>query len=153
VVCVRARCACVRAECPRARSRARVAPLSLSFCVPPLFLFLSARRALFRSPSLRAVLPIPLSLPSFLTRECAARLHPRVRVCTYGCVRACVAPVMYAEEWPCARKRERVERARMSECTCGRLSICVREYMYIHVRPIRLVVVSYAACMRACVHE
>lgn len=98
VVCVRARRACVRAERPRARVRARVyAPLSpslfpsLSLSVSPsllLLLALSARRALFRSPSLRAVLPIPLSLPSFLTRACAARLHARVcgpsRVCVRG---------------------------------------------------------------------
>lgn len=82
VVCVRARRACMRAERPRARARARVytlLALFLSFSLPPsFFLRRSARRALFRSPSLRAVLPIPLLLPSFLTRECAARLHARV---------------------------------------------------------------------------
>jgi len=87
VVCVRARRACVRAVRQRARARARVYSLvslrlSLRLSLSPspsFFLRQSARRALFRSPSLRAVLPIPLLLPSFLTGECAARLHARVR--------------------------------------------------------------------------
>jgi len=130
VVCVRARRACVRAVRQRARARARVyarlAPsLSPSLSPSPsFFLRQSARRALFRSPSLRAVLPIPLLLPSFLTGECAARLHARVRGPSR--VRA----------WP------RDVRRRAALCAKKRGSEGESEYVRSRVR----------ACAHACMH-
>lgn len=149
---------------PRARERApALACVALSLFLSPslsffpsfspllFFISLSLRRALFLSPSLRAVLPVPLSLPSFLTRACA---NPRV------CVRS---PVMYAEERLCTRKREKKRereraRARTSEservyapvcvtyaptCVLPRkcVYVCVCMYARPSVRPIRPVVV------------
>lgn len=151
---MRARAACMCAcRVARERAPARVYTLlsfprlfySFGLSVPPTLSLSICTRSSFSCsfPPRRSSYPSLASLV-FNTSVC----RPPARGCVFAralacaCVRACVAPVMYAEERPCAaRKRERVrggESERASVRACENERVYMRPFTCVRIARVRM---------------